>query len=118
MKTTRDLGSGGQKVLPSRLVHSLPQGRPPPPPPLAPSNGPTPVLECKSVWGVTAGKFFPCAGLRSCGPKERSGSQPQKPNRIIFLRNLKEPEAGPPFTISGHVSSSDGGYVKFSDRLV
>ena len=25
---------------------------------------------------------------------------------------------GPPFTISGHISSSDGGYMKFSDRLV
>ncbi|XP_040338774.1 small integral membrane protein 35 [Herpailurus yagouaroundi] len=37
---------------------------------------------------------------------------------LYQIRNLKEPEAGPPFTISGHVSSSDGGYVKFSDRLV
>ncbi|XP_025784685.1 small integral membrane protein 35 [Puma concolor] len=43
------------------------------------------------------------------------------PNFVFNLYqiwNLKEPEAGPPFTISGHVSSSDGGYVKFSDRLV
>ncbi|XP_053058526.1 small integral membrane protein 35 [Acinonyx jubatus] len=37
---------------------------------------------------------------------------------LYQIRNLKEPEAGPPFTISGHVSSSDGGYVKFSNRLV
>ncbi|XP_049497033.1 small integral membrane protein 35 [Panthera uncia] len=37
---------------------------------------------------------------------------------LYQIRNLKEPEVGPPFTISGHVSSSDGGYVKFSDRLV
>ncbi|XP_045338936.1 small integral membrane protein 35 [Leopardus geoffroyi] len=44
-----------------------------------------------------------------------------RPNFVFNLyqiRNLKEPEVGPPFTISGHVSSSDGGYVKFSDRLV
>ncbi|XP_047734860.1 small integral membrane protein 35 isoform X2 [Prionailurus viverrinus] len=37
---------------------------------------------------------------------------------LYQIRNLKEPEAGPPFTISGHLSSSDRGYVKFSDRLV
>uniref|UniRef100_A0A8C9DBX6 Small integral membrane protein 35 n=1 Tax=Panthera leo TaxID=9689 RepID=A0A8C9DBX6_PANLE len=37
---------------------------------------------------------------------------------LYQIRNLKEPEVGPPFTISGHVSSSDGSYVKFSDRLV
>ncbi|XP_059026778.1 small integral membrane protein 35 [Mustela lutreola] len=37
---------------------------------------------------------------------------------LYQIRNLKELEVGPPFTISGHVSSSDGGYMKFSDRLV
>ena len=37
---------------------------------------------------------------------------------MVFLRNLKDLEMGPPFTISGHISSSDGGYMKFSDRLV
>lgn len=56
-----------------------------------------------------------CMELRSQG--EPSFPAPQKPDRIIFLRNLKELEVGPPFTISGHVSSSDGGYMKFSDRL-
>nr|XP_025854595.1 small integral membrane protein 35 [Vulpes vulpes] len=37
---------------------------------------------------------------------------------LYQIRNLKELEVGPPFTISGHIGSSDGGYVKFSDRLV
>ncbi|XP_040487109.1 small integral membrane protein 35 [Ursus maritimus] len=37
---------------------------------------------------------------------------------LYQIRNLKELEVGPPFTISGHVSSSDGGYMKFSNRLV
>ncbi|XP_027434875.1 small integral membrane protein 35 [Zalophus californianus] len=37
---------------------------------------------------------------------------------LYQIRNLKELEVGPPFTISGHVSSSDGGYGKFSDKLV
>ena len=37
---------------------------------------------------------------------------------MVSLRNLKDLEMGPPFTISGHISSSDGGYMKFSDRLV
>lgn len=36
----------------------------------------------------------------------------------IFLRNLKELEMGPPFTISGHIGSPDGDYMKFSNRLV
>lgn len=36
----------------------------------------------------------------------------------LFSRNLKELEAGPPFTISGHISSPDGSYMRFSDRLV
>lgn len=49
---------------------------------------------------------------------ERLGSQPQKCEWIVFLRNLKELEMGAPFTISGHVSSPDGGYMKFSNRLV
>ncbi|XP_031526315.2 small integral membrane protein 35 [Vicugna pacos] len=43
------------------------------------------------------------------------------PNFVFNLyqvRNLKELEMGPPFTISGHISSPDGGYMKFSDRLV
>ncbi|XP_058145037.1 small integral membrane protein 35 isoform X1 [Dasypus novemcinctus] len=37
---------------------------------------------------------------------------------LYQIRNLKELEVGPPFTISGHISRSDGGYMKFSDRLV
>ncbi|XP_032283634.1 small integral membrane protein 35 [Phoca vitulina] len=37
---------------------------------------------------------------------------------LYQIRNLKELEVGPPFTISGHVSSSNGGYRKFSDKLV
>ncbi|KAM8955468.1 small integral membrane protein 35 [Lycaon pictus] len=37
---------------------------------------------------------------------------------LYQIRNLKELEVGPPFTISGHIGSSDGGYMKFSDRLV
>ncbi|KAI4537758.1 hypothetical protein MG293_012621 [Ovis ammon polii] len=37
---------------------------------------------------------------------------------LYQIRNLKDLEMGPPFTISGHISSSDGGYMKFSDRLV
>ncbi|XP_076970807.1 small integral membrane protein 35 [Tamandua tetradactyla] len=37
---------------------------------------------------------------------------------LYQIRNLKELERGPPFTISGHISSPDGGYMKFSDRLV
>ncbi|XP_077633492.1 small integral membrane protein 35 [Crocuta crocuta] len=36
---------------------------------------------------------------------------------LYQIRNLKELEVGPPFTISGHISGSDGGYMKFSDRL-
>ncbi|XP_049634355.1 small integral membrane protein 35 [Suncus etruscus] len=37
---------------------------------------------------------------------------------LYQIRNLKELEAGPPFTISGHISSPDGSYMRFSDRLV
>ncbi|XP_031508782.1 small integral membrane protein 35 [Papio anubis] len=37
---------------------------------------------------------------------------------LYQIRNLKDLEMGPPFTISGHISSSDGGYMKFSNRLV
>ncbi|MXQ81529.1 hypothetical protein E5288_WYG005767 [Bos mutus] len=37
---------------------------------------------------------------------------------LYQIRNLKDLEMGPPFTISGHISSSDGGYMKFSDSLV
>ncbi|KAM5224668.1 small integral membrane protein 35 [Hipposideros larvatus] len=37
---------------------------------------------------------------------------------LYQIRNLKELEMGPPFTISGHISSPDGDYMKFSDRLV
>ncbi|KAF3823623.1 hypothetical protein GH733_007091 [Mirounga leonina] len=37
---------------------------------------------------------------------------------LYQIRNLKELEVGPPFTISGHVSSSNGDYRKFSDKLV
>ncbi|XP_070346308.1 small integral membrane protein 35 isoform X2 [Equus asinus] len=37
---------------------------------------------------------------------------------LYQIRNLKELEMGPPFTISGHISSPDGGYMKFSNRMV
>ncbi|KAF6334330.1 small integral membrane protein 35 [Rhinolophus ferrumequinum] len=37
---------------------------------------------------------------------------------LYQIRNLKELEMGPPFTISGHISSPDGGYMKFSNSLV
>ncbi|XP_045412871.1 small integral membrane protein 35 [Lemur catta] len=37
---------------------------------------------------------------------------------LYQIRNLKELEMGPPFTISGHISSPDGGYMKFSNGLV
>ncbi|XP_030744245.1 small integral membrane protein 35 [Echinops telfairi] len=37
---------------------------------------------------------------------------------LYQIRNLKELEAGPPFTISGHISIPDGSYMKFSDRPV
>ncbi|KAM6173889.1 small integral membrane protein 35 [Erethizon dorsatum] len=37
---------------------------------------------------------------------------------LYQIRNLKDLETGPPFTISGHISSSDGGYMKFSNGLV
>lgn len=86
------------------------------------SSGPeTWANSCSGRWvsrGVLARKSFPCSGLGSRAPKERPGSQLPRLDWIIFLRNLKELEVGPPFTISGHVSSSDGGYMKFSNRLV
>ncbi|NP_001381093.1 small integral membrane protein 35 isoform 2 [Homo sapiens] len=37
---------------------------------------------------------------------------------LYQIRNLKDLEMGPPFTISGHISSTDGGYMKFSNGLV
>ncbi|XP_023373073.1 uncharacterized protein LOC111727481 [Otolemur garnettii] len=37
---------------------------------------------------------------------------------LYQIRNLKELEIGPPFTISGHVSSPEGGYMKFSHGVV
>ncbi|XP_054549109.1 small integral membrane protein 35 [Talpa occidentalis] len=37
---------------------------------------------------------------------------------LYQIRNLKEVETGPPFTISGQISSPDGSYMRFSDRLV
>ncbi|XP_045059951.1 small integral membrane protein 35 isoform X1 [Desmodus rotundus] len=43
------------------------------------------------------------------------------PNFVFNLYqiwNSKELEMGPPFTISGHMSSPDGGYMRFSNRLV
>uniref|UniRef100_A0A8C5K4N6 Small integral membrane protein 35 n=1 Tax=Jaculus jaculus TaxID=51337 RepID=A0A8C5K4N6_JACJA len=43
------------------------------------------------------------------------------PNFVLHLyqiRNLKDLEVGPPFTISDHISSPDGGYMKFSNGLV
>uniref|UniRef100_A0A286XWN5 Small integral membrane protein 35 n=1 Tax=Cavia porcellus TaxID=10141 RepID=A0A286XWN5_CAVPO len=50
----------------------------------------------------------------------RSGYCWEGPNFVFNLyqiRNLKDLETGP-FTISGHISSSDGGYMKFSNGLV
>ncbi|XP_051012288.1 small integral membrane protein 35 [Acomys russatus] len=35
---------------------------------------------------------------------------------LYQIRNLKDLEVGPPFTISGHMSSPDGGYMKFSNE--
>ncbi|XP_059961249.1 small integral membrane protein 35 [Mesoplodon densirostris] len=43
------------------------------------------------------------------------------PNFVFNLYqiwNMKDLEMGPPFTISGHISRPDGGYLKFSSRLV
>ncbi|XP_055478018.1 small integral membrane protein 35 [Psammomys obesus] len=37
---------------------------------------------------------------------------------LYQIRNPKDLEVGPPFTISGHMSSSDGGYMKFSNERV
>ncbi|XP_006510537.1 small integral membrane protein 35 isoform X1 [Mus musculus] len=37
---------------------------------------------------------------------------------LYQIRNLKDLEVGPPFTISGHMSSPDGGYMKFSNDRV
>ncbi|XP_036348201.2 small integral membrane protein 35 [Ochotona princeps] len=37
---------------------------------------------------------------------------------LYQIRNLKDLEVGPPFTISGHISSPDGGYLKFANGLV
>ncbi|KAM5185883.1 small integral membrane protein 35 [Callospermophilus lateralis] len=37
---------------------------------------------------------------------------------LYQIRSLKDLEVGPPFTISGHISSPDGGYMKFSNGLV
>ncbi|XP_066101906.1 small integral membrane protein 35 [Saccopteryx bilineata] len=37
---------------------------------------------------------------------------------LYQIRNSKELETGPLFTISGHISSPDGGYTKLSNRLV
>ncbi|XP_062949408.1 small integral membrane protein 35 [Cynocephalus volans] len=37
---------------------------------------------------------------------------------LYQIRNLKELEMGPPFTISGDISSAHGGYMKFSNGLV
>ncbi|KAM5245996.1 small integral membrane protein 35 [Ctenodactylus gundi] len=37
---------------------------------------------------------------------------------LYQIRNLKDLEIGPPFTISGHISGPDGGYMKFSNGLV
>ncbi|XP_032023445.1 small integral membrane protein 35 [Hylobates moloch] len=37
---------------------------------------------------------------------------------LYQIQNLKDLEIGPPFTISGHISSTDGGYRKFSNGLV
>lgn len=37
---------------------------------------------------------------------------------LYQIRNLKDLEVGPPYTISGHISSPGGSYMKFSDRLV
>eukprot|EP00073_Rattus_norvegicus_P037796 XP_008764403.1 PREDICTED: uncharacterized protein LOC102546809 isoform X2 [Rattus norvegicus] len=37
---------------------------------------------------------------------------------LYQIRNLKDLEVGPPFTISGHMSSPDGGYMRFSNERV
>ncbi|XP_060228968.1 small integral membrane protein 35 isoform X2 [Meriones unguiculatus] len=37
---------------------------------------------------------------------------------LYQIRNPKDLEVGPPFTISGHMSSSDGGYMKFSNERI
>ncbi|XP_040832980.1 small integral membrane protein 35 [Ochotona curzoniae] len=37
---------------------------------------------------------------------------------LYQIRSLKDLEAGPPFTISGHISGPDGGYLKFANGLV
>ncbi|XP_076781087.1 small integral membrane protein 35 [Arvicanthis niloticus] len=37
---------------------------------------------------------------------------------LYQIRNLKDLEVGPPFTISGHMNSPDGGYMKFSNERV
>ncbi|XP_059125008.1 small integral membrane protein 35 [Peromyscus eremicus] len=37
---------------------------------------------------------------------------------LYQIRNLKDLEVGPPFTISGHMSSPDAGYMKFSNERV
>lgn len=63
-------------------------------------------------------KAPPVPGSKEMGSRERPASQPPKCDQIILLRNLKELEMGPPFTISGHIGSPDGGYTKFSNRLV
>ncbi|ELW65873.1 hypothetical protein TREES_T100017745 [Tupaia chinensis] len=34
---------------------------------------------------------------------------------LYQIRNMKDLEVGPPFTISGHIGSPDGGYMKFSN---
>ncbi|XP_048196713.1 small integral membrane protein 35 [Perognathus longimembris pacificus] len=36
---------------------------------------------------------------------------------LYQIRNLKDLEVGPPFTISGHIGGPDGGYMKFSNGL-
>ncbi|KAM4827910.1 small integral membrane protein 35 [Thomomys bottae] len=36
---------------------------------------------------------------------------------LYQIRNLKDLEVGPPFTISGHIGGPDGGYTKFSNGL-
>ncbi|XP_069916973.1 small integral membrane protein 35 [Oryctolagus cuniculus] len=37
---------------------------------------------------------------------------------LYQIRNLKDLEAGPPFTISGHIGGPDGGYMRFSNGPV
>ncbi|KFO31087.1 hypothetical protein H920_07522 [Fukomys damarensis] len=37
---------------------------------------------------------------------------------LYQIRNLKDLETEPPFTISGHIGSPDGGYMKFSNGIV